>query len=116
MEMMADTPRLCAICQKRRPKRYCPGVGGDICTVCCGTEREVTVNCPLDCVYLQDAHRHENLPPIDPKSLPNSDIQLDQSFLERNQPLVILLSASIARSALETERVVDSDVRKALDG
>ena len=46
----------------RRPKRFCPGVRGDICTICCGTEREITVDCPLDCVYLREAHQHVGKP------------------------------------------------------
>ena len=49
----------CAICETRRPRRFCPGVRGDICSICCGTEREVTVDCPLDCEYLQEARRHD---------------------------------------------------------
>ena len=55
----------CAICQIRRPRRFCPGVRGDICSLCCGTEREVTVNCPLDCEYLQEARKHEKLSEFD---------------------------------------------------
>ena len=49
----------CAICHTRRPRRYCPGVRGHICPVCCGTERENTVSCPLDCPYLREARVRE---------------------------------------------------------
>ena len=49
----------CALCETRRPRRFCPGVRGDICTLCCGSEREVSVACPLDCEYLREAHKHE---------------------------------------------------------
>ena len=106
---------LCRICNKRRPRRYCPGVSGDICPICCGTEREVTVNCPLECSYLQDARLREKLPDVDPRTFPNADIRVDEEFLRRNEPLLILLASDIAKAALD-ESAYDSDVREALDG
>ena len=41
----------CAICEKRPPKRYCPAKGEKICAICCGREREVTIDCPSDCPH-----------------------------------------------------------------
>ena len=111
---MPDAQKACKICGTRRPKRFCPGVDGDICTVCCGTEREVTVNCPLDCPYLQEARRREPEREIDPRQMPNADIDVNEGFLSRNEPLLILLSASIARNALAEGNVYDADVREAL--
>jgi hypothetical protein len=113
---MSQAVRACAICDKRRPKRFCPGVTGDICTVCCGTEREVTVNCPLECPYLQEAHRRERLPEVDPRQFPNSDIVVDDAFLRRNEPLLLLLGASVLRGALSVPNIIDNDVREALEG
>ena len=55
---MAQRP-LCSICGKRRPERFCPAKGEKICAPCCGKEREVTLDCPSDCVYLIAAHRYE---------------------------------------------------------
>ena len=49
----------CAICEKRPPKRYCPAKGEKICAICCGREREVTIDCPSDCPHLTAAHRYE---------------------------------------------------------
>src|SRR3982751_1965569 len=98
---MAQPVRVCAICRKRRPRRFCPGVNGDICPICCGTEREVSVNCPLDCVYLQEARRRERLPDIDPRRFPNTDIKVDEAFLQRHEPMLIVLSASVAGYALK---------------
>ena len=51
--MSSEAIMNCAICETRRPRRYCPGVRGEICAICCGTAREVTVDCPLDCPYLR---------------------------------------------------------------
>jgi hypothetical protein len=112
---MSQAARACAICDKRRPKRYCPGVTGDICTVCCGTEREVTVNCPLECPYLQEAHRRERVPDIDPRQFPNADIVVDDAFLRRNEPLLLLLGAAVLRGALASDNIIDNDVKDALE-
>src|SRR5438270_311540 len=71
-------PVLCKICQKRRARRFCPAVSGDICSICCGTEREVSLTCPLSCEYLQEAHKREKLP-----QLRNSEILAILVFLHR---------------------------------
>lgn len=105
----------CKICGVRRPRRYCPGVGGDICPLCCGNEREVTVNCPLDCVYLREARSREKLPDVDPRTFPNADIKVSEDFLRRNEALLIATAAALARASLDTQGAVDSDTREALD-
>src|SRR5450755_733831 len=106
----------CAICGTRRPRRFCPGVKGEICTVCCGTEREVTVDCPLDCEYLREARKHEPMLPIDEKAIPNPDIQLSRKDLESNEELLIFLVRTLVSSALTTPGAVDFDAREAIDG
>ena len=104
----------CAICQTRRPRRFCPGVRGDICTICCGTEREVTVDCPLDCEYLLEAHQHEKPVPIDAAQIPNRDIRVSEEFLNQHDELVIFLGQAMLQGALKTHGAVDFDVREAL--
>jgi hypothetical protein len=106
---------VCAICEIRKPKRFCPGVRGDICTLCCGTEREVTVHCPLDCPHLQDARKHDKLPGVDPDQFPNLDIKVTDDFLHENEDLLVFLGRGMLRAALEAQGAVDSDVREALD-
>jgi hypothetical protein len=103
----------CAICHTRRPRRYCPGVVGHICSICCGTERENTVNCPLDCEYLRQARQREPEHHIDAKDFPNRDIRIDEPFLRRNEPLLIVIGSAIAKVSLQ-ERAIDLDVREAL--
>jgi hypothetical protein len=113
---MPEGDRACKICRTRRSRRYCPGVEGDICPICCGTEREVTVNCPLECAYLLESRRWERAPEVDAKQLPNLDIKVEEEFLRRNEPLLILIASSVARNALASSNTYDSDVRQALDG
>lgn len=105
----------CAICETRRPRRFCPGVRGEICSLCCGTEREVSVSCPLDCEYLRDARKHDKPLEFDEAQLPNRDIQVTDRFLEEHEDLVMLLGSVVATGAFETDGAVDFDVREALD-
>jgi hypothetical protein len=107
-----NTP--CKLCQKRRARRYCPGISADICPVCCGTEREVTIDCPSDCVYLQEARIREKPVPLTEAEFPHKDVQLSEEFLQEHEPLVIWLSTALAR-AMEKERAVDSDSHEALE-
>ncbi len=84
--------------------------------MCCGREREETVDCPVDCEYLVEAHRHERPKPPDQPESPHADIPVTEEFLRRNEGLIVLLSQATLRGALETRGVVDSDVREALEG
>jgi hypothetical protein len=104
----------CAICQTRRPRRFCPGVRGDICTLCCGAEREVSIDCPLDCEYLREAHKREKAQPVDTESLPNRDVAVSDEFLRENEDFLAFLSQSLVEAALSAA-AVDFDVREALD-
>src|ERR1700757_3643070 len=90
------------ICHTRRPKRHCPGIGGDICSLCCGDQREVNISCPLDCQYLQEARIHEKPIEISRNALPNKDIRLSENFLHEHQDLVLFCSFTLADAALRT--------------
>lgn len=102
----------CQICTKRRARRHCPGVNGEICAVCCGTERENTIDCPLHCPYLIEARRHEQPAPLD--ELPNKDIRVSEEFLREHEPVLLWLSMALAQS-MEKQRAVDSDALEALE-
>ncbi|HEX3746331.1 MAG TPA: hypothetical protein VHW09_20475 [Bryobacteraceae bacterium] len=105
----------CAICQIRRPRRFCPGVSGDICSICCGTEREVSVDCPLSCEYLRAAHRHEKPPDITHESLPNRDLMVEKEDIDENSDLLRFVSQALGRAAAANPAIVDFDLREALE-
>jgi len=104
----------CKICDTRKPRRYCPGVSGEICSLCCGNEREVTIACPLNCSYLREARLHEKPRPLNPDEVPNQDIHVTEQFLREHEPLLMFLSSHLLDAALNTAGAVDSDVREAL--
>ncbi|MFB3777060.1 MAG: hypothetical protein ACE141_05590 [Bryobacteraceae bacterium] len=105
----------CAICEVRRPRRSCPAVRGDICAQCCGSAREVSLDCPLECSYLQEAHRHERPPDLDPDQMPNKDVEITERFVEEHAPLFTFVSRALWKSTLASTGVIDADVREALD-
>lgn len=113
--ILLSMPEACCICHTRRPKRHCPGIGGDICPICCGDQREVNVSCPLDCEYLVEARLHERPQEIDRKAIPNSDVQLSEEFVSDHQELILFSSFTIADAALRTAGATDADVLSALE-
>jgi hypothetical protein len=90
-------------------------VRGEICAPCCGAEREVTVGCPFECEYLQEARRHEKPPDPTPDSFPNQDIRVSESFLRENERLLTFVGRTLLESALALPGAIDCDVRDALD-
>jgi hypothetical protein len=105
----------CVICGIRKAKRQCPGVNGAICSICCGTEREQSVDCPITCDYLREAHRHEKPPVLDPAALPNQDVRVPESFLEAHEWLLVLTGSAIVDGALRTPGTTDYDIREAIE-
>jgi hypothetical protein len=105
----------CPICEKRKPARFCPAKGEKICAVCCGTGREVTINCPPDCVYLITAHRYED---EHQRSLPGDTPLLDEKIphdvVYTHQQLMSALAFSIAKFCAVQPTAVDSDVLAAI--
>jgi hypothetical protein len=108
-------PILCKICGKRRARRYCPAVQGDICPICCGTEREVSLSCPLECEYLREAHRHEKPLPVSEKELSNRDIVVSEEFIRTHEELLLFCIYSLVQAALRTPGAIDVDVMAALE-
>lgn len=105
----------CKLCEKKRAKRHCPGVGGEICPSCCGAERENTIDCPLDCLYLREARLHERPPDLSAMGeLPNADIPLNEDFIRAQEPLIMWLTAAVMRG-IESGKAVDGDAREALE-
>jgi hypothetical protein len=90
-------------------------VRGEICSPCCGAEREVTVSCPLDCEYLVEARLHEKPQQIDVEKIAHRDIVVTEEFLDEIEPLVHAVSQMLASAALQTPGAVDRDVQSALD-
>lgn len=104
----------CKLCGKRRARRHCPGIGGDICPQCCGAGRENTIDCPSACEHLREARLHEAPAPIGEEQLPNKDIRLSEEFIREHEPLLFTLALAL-KKAMETGQAVDFDAREGLE-
>jgi len=105
----------CPICEKRKAARYCPAKGEKICAVCCGTEREVTIDCPSDCSYLVAAHRYEDEHRRSlPADAPLLDEKIPQDIVYTHQQLMAALAFSIAKFCAVQPAAVDADVLAAI--
>ena len=111
---MSETT-LCKLCGKRRARRHCPAVHGDICTICCGTEREVSLSCPLECEFLQEAHRREKPIPVNEKEVSEPDIRVTEEFIRDHEELLLFCMVSLVHAALRTDSATDADALEALE-
>lgn len=106
----------CPICEKRKATRFCPAKAEKICAVCCGTEREVTIDCPSDCAYLVAAHRYENEHQRSlPQDTPLLNEEIPQDLVYTHQQLMAALAFSIAKFCVAQPTAVDNDVLAALE-
>ncbi len=106
----------CPICSKRKPQRYCPAKVETICAVCCGTEREMTIDCPADCPYLTAAHRYEeeHRKPIETADIPFPDVTFSRDVVYDHQPVVSGFGLTILKFAAAHSGLTDAEVLRAL--
>jgi hypothetical protein len=107
---------ICAICQKRREKRFCPAIHGRVCPQCCGEQREVTLDCPSDCVYLQQAREHEKprgMADVNPSDI-FLQVDVGDEFLYQREHLIMGLSFALAKSVRVNRSLKDTDLIAAL--
>jgi hypothetical protein len=106
----------CVICQTRKEKRFCPAVHGRICPQCCGEQREVTLECPLDCPYLIQAREHEKPRSADQIDLAALFLQIEVSdqFMYQHEHLLMGLTYALAKAARGDRSLHDQDLIAAL--
>ncbi|MBS1839925.1 MAG: hypothetical protein JST77_03660 [Acidobacteria bacterium] len=105
----------CPVCEKRKEARFCPAKGEKICAVCCGKEREVTMDCPVDCAYLLAAHRYEDEHKRTiPAGTPFLEERIPEGTLHVHQPLMTALAFTIAKTCMSRSAATDPDVLAAL--
>ncbi len=106
----------CAICNLRKEKRFCPAMHERICPQCCGEQREVTLDCPADCPYLQQARQHEM--PRRMEDIPAEQlfaaIDISDHFLHEQEPLLLGMWHTLARLSRADRDLTDRELIAAL--
>jgi hypothetical protein len=107
----------CPICEKRPAKRFCPAKGEKICAVCCGTGREVTIDCPPDCAYLIQAHRYEaeHRQPFSPDGFPYPEVEFPVEFVYEHWPVVSGIARTILGFQTQSKDLNDGSAHLALE-
>lgn len=106
----------CAICEVRKEKRFCPAVHGRICPQCCGEQREVTLDCPSECPYLQQAREHEKpylAGQLNREAL-FAKVEISEQFLYERDTLLMGLSFGLSKSARRDRTLHDRDLISAI--
>ncbi len=106
----------CAICETRKEKRFCLAVHGRICPQCCGEQREVTLDCPSECVYLQQARAHEK--PRSADDLKDAElflrVEVGEQFVYEREHLLLGLTFALSKAAKADRSLNDRDLIAAL--
>jgi len=101
---------LCPLCSDRSAKRYCPAKETSICAVCCGTKREVEIDCPSSCPHLKTGRTYESEKQVVPKDTFSRAAAFDERFIERNTPVLNVLTQAIVDERSQSPWLVDLDV------
>jgi hypothetical protein len=105
----------CPICGIRKPRRLCPAKSAEICSQCCAEGREETIDCPIGCEFLHDAHRHESKPEYDASKVPNLDVNVTEQFLAQHEVLLAFLAIAVFEGAMGNSALTDYDIREAFE-
>ena len=100
----------CPLCSERSAKRFCPAKQTMICAICCGTKREVEIDCPGSCVHLKAGRSYESERKTIDADLAARAKSFNQNFLNEFGPFLELLGRAVAEERLTSPWLVDADV------
>jgi len=100
----------CPLCSSRPGKRYCPAKDTQICAVCCGTKREIEIDCPSSCGYLKASRSYEAEKPVIDPELAAKIRKYDNAFVERFHFVLQTVNTAVIEERLGSPWLVDKDV------
>ena len=84
---------------------------GKICPQCCGEQREVTLDCPSECPYLQQAREHAKAQNERPGERDREalfpEVEITEQFLYEREELILGLSFALVKSARADRLLAD---------
>src|SRR5262245_49227316 len=101
---------MCPLCSQRQGKRYCPAIAEHICAVCCGTKREIEIDCVSSCPYLKASRSYESEKPTLEPQIAAKVHNYDERFVERYHPILDAVTASVLEERSTSAWLVDHDV------
>lgn len=103
----------CPLCSQRSAKRYCPAKATKICPTCCGTKREIEIECPSECAYLRAGRKYEVRDGLAIAERPHREFS--QQFRHRYAPVITALAQAILEERAGNASLLDKDVRDAFE-
>src|SRR5262245_6213188 len=100
----------CPLCSDRPGKRYCPAKTDQICAVCCGSKREIEIDCPSSCPHLIAGRSYEAEKRIPDPELAQKVEKYSNDFVYRYAPILDAISRSVVEERLQSPWLVDNDV------
>ena len=100
----------CPLCSERSGKRFCPAKDLQICAVCCGTKREVEIDCPASCPHLKAGREYEAEKRVPDPALVGSVEKYSNEFVYRHSTVLDAISRSVAEERQSSPWLLDSDV------
>jgi hypothetical protein len=104
----------CPLCSERAAKRYCPAKDTKICPVCCGTKREIEIDCPSSCSYLKASRAYESEKPIPDPEVAAKAQQFGAELVAHHHVLLDILTVAIVEERMNSAWLVDNDVIEVL--
>lgn len=100
----------CSLCSDRPAKRFCPAKDTQICAVCCGTKREIEIDCPSDCVHLKAGRSYEADKRAPDPELATKLHDFDEAFFREFSPILDVISREVVEEHRGSRWLVDNDV------
>ena len=100
----------CPLCTERSAKRFCPAKQTSICPVCCGTKREVEIDCPSSCVHLKTGRSYESTRKLPDPNMVARARSVRETFLSEYGPILEALGRAVAEERYASPWLVDLDV------
>jgi len=100
----------CPLCSERPAKRFCPAKETRICPVCCGSKREVEIDCPSSCHHLIAGRVYESDRRSPDPQLESEVRRFDKSFIHRHTPVLNAVSLAICEERTVALWLLDTDV------
>ncbi len=101
---------MCPLCSERTGKRYCPAEDTHICAVCCGTKREIEIDCPSSCPYLKASRSYESEKRVPDPELAARVQKYDNTFINKYHQILDGITFSVAEERMNSPWLVDNDV------
>src|SRR5262249_51151830 len=105
----------CPLCAERPSKRYCPAKETKICSTCCGSKREIEIDCPSTCSYLQAGRNYEVDRRVPDPQLAARIRAFDNDFIRQYNFSIEALSLAVAEERTVSVWLMDVDVIEVLE-